>query len=231
MGIAVISSAREMLIIAGPRMTTKIEGKMQNTSGNSIFTGAFCAFSCALSRRLMRISSACERRRREMETPKVSAWSMARMKLRSSGTSLRSAMARSASARVDPIRISCSMRRNSSDSAPGTAVHVRSRACSKPRPASTEITRRSRMSGSLREICFWRSSIFRLTSTSGYMNDAPHSTITPTNRSMPLKCRNNRTGSQTTTDTRPRSFITRILSTLRFGGFPAWTSFCAIFSP
>jgi len=37
---------------------------------------------------------------------------------------------------------------------PGTAVQVRSSACSKPRPASTEITRRSRMSGSLREISF-----------------------------------------------------------------------------
>ncbi len=166
-----------------------------------------------------------------METPKVSAWSMARMKPRSSGTSLRSAMARSASARVDPIRISCSMRRNSSDRAPGTAVHVRSRACSKPSPASTEITSRSRMSGSLREICFSRSSTFRLSSTSGYMNDTPHKTITPTNRIMPVKCRNKRTGSQKTTDTRPRSFITRILSTLRFGGFPACTSFSATFSP
>ena len=27
-------------MIAGPRMTTKIDGKMQNTSGNSIFTGS-----------------------------------------------------------------------------------------------------------------------------------------------------------------------------------------------
>ncbi len=34
-----------MLIIAGPRMTTKIDGKMQNTRGKSILTGAFCAFS------------------------------------------------------------------------------------------------------------------------------------------------------------------------------------------
>ena len=42
--------------------------------------------------------------------------------MRSSGTSLRSAIARSASARVEPMRISCSMRRNSSDSGPGTAV-------------------------------------------------------------------------------------------------------------
>ena len=80
-GVAVIVRARrEMLIIAGPRMTTKIDGKMQNTSGNSILTGAFCAFSCAMRRRLMRISSACERRSREIDTPKVSACSMARMK-------------------------------------------------------------------------------------------------------------------------------------------------------
>ena len=36
------------------------------------------------------------------------------------------------------------------------------------------------MSGSFREISFWRSSILRLISTSGYMNDAPQSTTTPT---------------------------------------------------
>ena len=66
-------------MIAGPRMTTKIDGKMQNTSGNSILTGAFCAFSCAARRRRMRISSACERSSREIDTPNVSAWSMARM--------------------------------------------------------------------------------------------------------------------------------------------------------
>ena len=63
------------------------------------------------------------------------------------------------------------------------------------------------------------------------MNDTPHSTSTPPNSNMPAKFSISRIGSQKTTDTRPRSFITRILSTLRLGGFPAWTSFCATFSP
>ena len=90
-----------MLIIAGPRMTTKIDGKMQNTSGNSIFTGAFCAFSCAARRRLMRISSACARRSREIDTPKVSACSIARMNAAQLGhVACARPCARSASARV-----------------------------------------------------------------------------------------------------------------------------------
>ena len=77
------------------------------------------------------------------------------------------------------------------------------------------------MSGSLREISFWRSSILRLRSTSGYMNDAPQSTTTPTKSIDALELEHQRrAGIQTTTDTMPRSFITRILSTLRFGGLP-----------
>ena len=36
---------REMLIMAGPMTTTNSAGKMQNTIGMSIFTGAFWAFS------------------------------------------------------------------------------------------------------------------------------------------------------------------------------------------
>jgi len=37
----------EMLMTAGPMTTTKRAGKMQNTIGNSIFTGAFSACSWA----------------------------------------------------------------------------------------------------------------------------------------------------------------------------------------
>ena len=36
-----------MLRKAGPRMTMNIDGKMKMTVGNSIFTGAFIAFSSA----------------------------------------------------------------------------------------------------------------------------------------------------------------------------------------
>ena len=73
---------------------------------------------------------------------------IARTKARSSGTLMRSSMARIESERVDPARVSPSIRANSSDSGPGTESMTRSSACSKPRPASTEIVRRSRMSGS-----------------------------------------------------------------------------------
>ena len=38
-------SEREIWMKAGPMITTKIDGKMQNTNGNSILTGAFCATS------------------------------------------------------------------------------------------------------------------------------------------------------------------------------------------
>ena len=47
-----------LLSAAGPRTMTKSEGKMQNTIGISIFTGAFIALSWAAWRREMRMSSA-----------------------------------------------------------------------------------------------------------------------------------------------------------------------------
>ena len=72
--------------------------------------------------------------------------------MRRSSTWVRSSIARNASARLAPMRVSCSIRRDSSESGPGTAAAVRSRACSKPRPASTEITSRSSVSGSRRSI-------------------------------------------------------------------------------
>ena len=43
------------------------------------------------------------------------------------------------------------------------------------------------MSGSFREISFWRSSILRLMSTSGYRNDAPHSSAIATRAMIPWK--------------------------------------------
>src|SRR5690606_2857761 len=79
-------NASRMLMMAGPMTTTNSDGKMQNTMGISILTGAFWACSWAICRRLMRISSAWARRTRPMETPKVSAWRMASTKDRTSGT-------------------------------------------------------------------------------------------------------------------------------------------------
>ena len=49
------------LIAAGPIVTTQIAGKMQNTSGNTIFTPVFAAASSARCRRLVRSVSECTR--------------------------------------------------------------------------------------------------------------------------------------------------------------------------
>ena len=140
---------------------------MQNTIGISILTGAFWARSWASWRRLMRISSAWARSTRPIETPNVSACRMASTNERTSGTLVRWSRARMASARLAPARTSPSIRENSSDSAPGTAEMVRSSACSKPRPASTLMVSRSRMSGSLTRRSCWRSSTRRLSMASG----------------------------------------------------------------
>ena len=156
-----------MLMMAGPMTTTNSAGKMQNTMGMSIFTGAFWARSWASWRRLIRISSDWARSTRPIDTPKVSAWRMASTNERSSGTLVRCSMARMASERLAPARTSPSIRANSSESGPGTAAMVRSRACSKPRPASTLMVSRSRMSGSLRCSSFWRSSTRRFSQASG----------------------------------------------------------------
>ena len=48
---------------AGPRTTTNSAGRMQNTSGKTIFTGIFIACSSARARRLSRSSSACTAQR------------------------------------------------------------------------------------------------------------------------------------------------------------------------
>lgn len=87
------------------------------------------------------------------------------------------------------------------------------------------------MSGSLRAICFCRSSIMRFSMTSGYMKEPPHSTAMPTKSSIPENPIMSSNGIQRTTETMPSSFITRILSALKFGGLPACTSFCATCSP
>ena len=58
LALYVCLKAPESWIMAGPRMTTKIDGKMQNTRGKSIFTGAFWAWVWARIRRRIRISSA-----------------------------------------------------------------------------------------------------------------------------------------------------------------------------
>src|SRR5579875_389082 len=140
---------------------------MQKTSGKSIFTGAFCAFSCALWRRAIRISPDWTRRIWAIDTPKVSACTIAWRNERSSTTSVRSSIASNACRREAPTRVSASTRRNSSLSAPGTATTVRLSACSNPSPASTEMVSRSITSGSCSRIFSWRSATLRFSHASG----------------------------------------------------------------
>ena len=174
-----------MLSAAGPSTMTKSAGKMQNTIGISIFTGAFWARSWASWRRLMRISSAWARSTRPIDTPKVSAWRMASTNDRISGMLVRASRARMASARLEPARTSPSIRANSSVSGPGTAATVRSSACSKPRPASTLMTRRSMTSGSLVRMAYCRSSTWRLRIGVG-AHDEERRARAPTSMSWPM---------------------------------------------
>ena len=68
-------------MIAGPRMTTNSDGKMQPTSGNSILIGALAAISSARWRRSMRSCSDWTWSTLLIETPSCSAWMIAPMKL------------------------------------------------------------------------------------------------------------------------------------------------------
>jgi hypothetical protein len=133
---------------AGPAVMTKRAGMMQKTIGKSILTGAFWASSWASWCLRTRMSAAWFRRIEPMDTPNTSACFRARTKDRTSRTSVRASRAVRASARLEPARISPSMRANSSDNGPGTMVTARASACSKPRPASTLMVRRSSTSGS-----------------------------------------------------------------------------------
>ena len=97
-------------------VTTQIAGKMQNTSGNTIFTPVLAAASSARWRRLVRSVSEWTRSDRATLVPNLSVWiSMAASDDRSS-TPVRSARLRSASARALPARSSRLISRSSSDS-------------------------------------------------------------------------------------------------------------------
>ena len=67
-------------MMAGPRMTTNSDGKMQPTSGKSILIGAFAACSSARWRRSIRSCSDWTWSTFEIETPSCSAWMIAPMK-------------------------------------------------------------------------------------------------------------------------------------------------------
>jgi hypothetical protein len=62
------------LIAAGPIVTTQIAGKMQNTSGNTIFTPVFAAASSARWRRLVRTVSEWTRSDCATLVPNLSVW-------------------------------------------------------------------------------------------------------------------------------------------------------------
>ena len=91
---------------AGPMVTTQIDGKMQSTSGNTIFTPVFAAASSARWRRFVRSVSEYTRSDCATLVPNLSVWiSIVTSELRSS-TPVRSARLRSASERALPARSS-----------------------------------------------------------------------------------------------------------------------------
>ena len=103
------------LMAAGPMVTIHTAGKMQKTSGKTIFTPVFAAASSARWRRFVR--SVTEYTRNDYATlvPNLSVWiSIVTSELRSS-TPVRSARFRSASARGFPARSSRLISFNSSD--------------------------------------------------------------------------------------------------------------------
>ena len=128
-------------------MTTNSAGKMQNSTGNSTLIGTFMAFSSASWRRLRRIWLDWTRRTLAIDTPKMSACTIARTKAPSSGTLLRAARLRMASPRPRPSWTSCRVRDSSCDSGPVVLRATWARAASKPRPASTLMVSRSTESG------------------------------------------------------------------------------------
>src|SRR5262245_57703919 len=104
------------LMAAGPMVTTQIAGKMQNTSGNTIFTPVLAAASSARWRRLVRSVSEWTRSERATLVPNLSVWiSIAASDDRSS-TPVRSARLRSASERPLPARSSRLISRSSAES-------------------------------------------------------------------------------------------------------------------
>src|SRR2546429_5719876 len=99
-----------MLMTPGPRITTNSAGKRQNSVGNRILMGTFWACSSARCRRRIRISFACSRSTCPTGTPRSDACTTDEAKPRSSGIEVRLAIARSASERDLPMRISWSTR-------------------------------------------------------------------------------------------------------------------------
>lgn len=132
---------------------------MQKTRGNTIFTGAFMAFVLALWRRRSLILSAWIWRVSDIEAPSRSDWTTDMTKRLTSCTSQRWAMSFMDRLRLIPIRVSRSMRRNSSISGPSIRSTTFRMAPSRERPACTEIERRSSTSGSCRTI---RSCLLRM---------------------------------------------------------------------
>src|SRR5436309_6860803 len=137
--------------MAGPPTTMKSAGRMKKASGKSILIGSLRARSSARCRRLVRSRSACERSVCAMLAPSRSLWMMRPASAFRSSTPLRSPSPRSASSRVRPLRSSkatCANSRPRASSMPARSSPMRAMAALRPRPASRQVTMRSRVSGS-----------------------------------------------------------------------------------
>src|SRR5436309_2258438 len=137
--------------MAGPPTTMKSAGRMKKASGKSILIGSLRARSSARCRRLVRSRSACERSVCAMLAPSRSLWMMRPASAFRSSTPLRSPSPRSASSRVRPLRSSkatCANSRPRASFMPDRSSPMRAMAALRPRPASRQVTMRSRVSGS-----------------------------------------------------------------------------------
>lgn len=146
-------------IAAGPRITTKREGKMQSTSGKSILMAVLAAASSARWRRLVRSVSDSTRSACAIEVPKRSVWMSMVVSARRSSTPVRFPRLRSASSRGRPARISRFTIASSlaiSVLMWRTSPETRTIAWFRPNPASTQVTIMSSASGSARRISFCR---------------------------------------------------------------------------
>lgn len=150
-----------MLTDTGAKTTMKIAGKMKRTIGKISLITNFLAASSALWLLFCRIVAAKILKERAMLPPISSVWVRKVTILRNSSSSSRSAKRDIAARRDTPARISWVINPNSLPIAKpwdSCSLATRTNAESNPSPASTQTTRRSKVSGRVS----WISRLLRL---------------------------------------------------------------------
>jgi hypothetical protein len=134
-----------------------------------------------------------------------------------------------ASRRLTPTRVSWSIRKNSSESGPGTVPTTLASAESKPSPASTLITSRSSTSGSAFCISVRRSSILRRTQASGPKKPSKRGAPRRNRRCIKLPATDWAKKANTMPIIVVKTLITMNELASRLAGDPASSSLCWIF--